>query len=94
MRKDIVRLVNQLSVAVPVKKDFDVFGAYNALIGLGRSEKKHPSKFKLEVSDGGSLVADGRVIAHVAIGNNVFLPPVSEGALYWEGEILARNDND
>lgn len=89
MRKDIINIVNKLAAAGSL--DFDLMTTHNVIFNYCKENKTRPQSNKYELKNGALFINDkfikrvDRLPARVAF---------SEVAYYYEGLILARNENE
>ena len=89
MKKDIVCIVNNLSKKFPFPQyDFDVKGAYDCIFGYCKTNGVRHCAVTME---GGILVIDGKKVGRVVTTRSA-KPACGEGAAFWEGRILARQE--
>lgn len=75
LRKDIVRIVNNLSATHDIRNfDFDLFGCYELIVNYCTAHKVAPSSLNVE-SDNGVLVINGEYIERVAAFNWISSAP-------------------
>ena len=89
MRKDIVNICNELATGRGLA--FEIMEAYNAIFNYCKENKTQPRRNRYEIKNGALFINDTFIKRVEPAPARV---PFSEVAYYYEGLILARNENE